>query len=1590
MTDVEDTKLEKDILEYVEKREVSQQRELFFETAIQFNEIKDSILKMYGIDKTNKLYQPYTKGIEDAIKSLIKKRKIIKLLKNGKEIGYRSRSAEITRLLYKLRLKTQKSEYLDVAALKCARKDKIIPAWDKEIIALDRPEIRKFLSEQNILANPYDIDPIGVLVRSLERTKYKNISEFQVEPYRAIAEQLRNPPHGVVITATAGAGKTLSFLLTPLLYTIACALNGIKGTKALFIYPRNALAEDQYRMMGSILSKINLQLKEEFRDIPHLPSPILTIEIDIKATSRIDQNRIYDKLPDFLITNTETLKKRLMYFRTHKALKSIKFVIFDEIHLYYGMTGTNTIFLIRRLQSLLRKYHSHPVFIGASATIAEPRDFCKTLFSLSRKPAHIASETFKPIVSGHTHHIFLRPMATRPSLSVAVDATSCIVHNRRDCLIKERRKASISEANKTICFADSLDTVGAWNQYLSDFEGTKKYKKSPSPNVGYIRYFKPCGKDYCTGYVLTDCPYYRSGSCWTFSLDDGKNILSVNDNKYRGDAIRSSIMTAKSGDIGKELFSDPNMPWFFDTIIASPVLEVGVDIDNVKEILLFKAIKSPSSYRQKTGRAGREIGSESFATSIMSNSPIDNYYFRNYLKLVSGTLAPLPLNDDNIDVASSHLICGIIDFLASEDIDIFSVQYLHAPAKNFSEAKSFIENRKDQIAAYLRGIYNKDAVTNESISVFLKILDKMLDKSLFKLIDFKIDGATPTYVELASRLSGKEGSRHIVSIEEKIKKIQSDLHLQIKDLTFIREKKSALMNVIGEIPPRYRNELEEVLRNIEKLLENVINKEGITEKLKMIIEEIYKEGSEYSHIVTLLRELRDKIGEVNFSEIKEAEKENLQLENINTFITNVREEFQYGIYLDAVLRAHPYLPSPWVPPANLYEHSKKKKVMVRIPYKNPVMEDIDTAFSLLYPGKHSWRYGTPIKVPIGKWPDTGVGEVSISMHNLEFLREVETNILPKENTFNEGKISIYTPKTLNCNQIRTPEGIESSQFPICRICGRAYDGNEYCPHSMSRESTYFSTTLPKGEPLIHSYVRYKDEKKILTAKAPFSKLISSIYFSKKVEVLKILYGFERHVFGDVYRLYYNKLLGNSYTTDGIIYELNNVREKIGYLINNLDKSTLRDLRLMQFAIEFYEFMRSKYFSIWDATTLFKAMILLFIKNRGTPRSYEEIEGILTLSRECPDELTEELNKLYEQRGKDRPKRLGEILQMIKEFKLGNFQNFVKKVYTHTLSHYIYISTMLLLGVNEKEIGCYVDNDKESIIIFDAVDGGNGCAKTLCNIEKSLLSLDVAKNLERVRSEKPFMPSPRDILSFFEELTIGCASAQADFILLKILNDKKDLIKRAEISDDERFKVLMHVKDIYGLGENEITHLDGIIKQKLHVPLSVIPAFDDIFFYSFVPEYIIQNLSEKDKKKILPGYEEMDAREAFGRLYEIVKDALTICTNACPSCLLIPNCTEGMTASKFTLDRRLIEEIMDKIKSDITIDFDGNVISTAKKAAKLLKRDTEFVYIVGSFEQREEILKTAFSLLGQRFNGKFIRLSNLLLYEGKFTTKLEVT
>ena len=83
---------------------------------------------------------------------------------------------------------------------------------------------------------------------------------------------------------------------------------------------------------------------------------------------------------------------------------------------------------------------------------------------------------------------------------------------------------------------------------------------------------------------------------------------------------------------------------FVDVVMASPSLEVGVDLPNLTESIMTKAVRNLASYRQKAGRVGRESLSEAVNLTLATDSTNDLHYYRQPRKLIDrGRLEPVPL-----------------------------------------------------------------------------------------------------------------------------------------------------------------------------------------------------------------------------------------------------------------------------------------------------------------------------------------------------------------------------------------------------------------------------------------------------------------------------------------------------------------------------------------------------------------------------------------------------------------------------------------------------------------------------------------------------------------------------------------------------------------------------------------------------------------------------------------------------------------------------------------------------------------------------------------------------------------------------------
>jgi hypothetical protein len=694
-----------------------------------------------------------------------------------KTAGVRSRTGHIlfSLLNSEARSRTQ-APLRNVSDLKYIRYVKQIPRY---VVDLSDPATRANLDE--ILGFSEVERESGAVVSTALTAiagRFPRISQFQFRSTLQILQMIANPgpESNLVLVADTGGGKSFAYQLPMMLWILAKKMRAyLLGQKrvscsALLVFPRNVLAQDQLDEVTSLAQTIQrqidgLSLPSDFRDFL-----AFRIKKDFGQPSREEVAASYRGRPDIIVTNTEALKRRLMNPVPHQVYRDgIELVLYDEVHLYHGLHGAFVAGLNARLKAVLPNV---PVFVGMSATIARPEKHCQRLFALQARPRLVSDRDDilqKWVVE---HHVILKPRAGRPPLGVAIDATSCLLHNRRDGIASIRNTAP-DDRPKTICFSDSLDTTGRWTRDQNNLEFLEPRAIPPQDFFrGYPFYWRPAsrpnskpsfeqacaacheGKDTFCSF----CEHYQAGRCWWFSQDSGiagswvrvggssfGNLHIPNDN------IRSRRLTAQEVESwrGGSIYDLYRAELFHfigrnrvrldtvdaDNLIATSVLEVGVDFRGVKEIIMFGEIQSPATYKQKSGRGAREGNTTDglFVMTIVPQMPLANFYYRHFWRLVNPTLTPVPLEPSNPDSLKSHAFASVLDYLAKRGVNIFNIIEIKEDQagieEEFERALNLLRHERMGVEQHVREYLLKTGTTDEDI------VGKAVDEAEKLLID---------------------------------------------------------------------------------------------------------------------------------------------------------------------------------------------------------------------------------------------------------------------------------------------------------------------------------------------------------------------------------------------------------------------------------------------------------------------------------------------------------------------------------------------------------------------------------------------------------------------------------------------------------------------------------------------------------------------------------------------------------------------------------------------------------------------------------------------------------------------------------------
>ena len=187
------------------------------------------------------------------------------------------------------------------------------------------------------------------------------------KPYQHQAEAISRALSGadVVMESPTASGKTLAFT-APMLHL----LKQNPGSHAMMIYPMKALAFDQREQIRQICKPLNIESWPYDGD-----------------TGEEARGWLRQRPPQILLPNPEYLNMSFLGSRESwdkhregaKFLRTLQYIVIDEMHEYRGFFGSNMALLLRRFFLYLSRIEARPQVFLSTATCANPREHAESL-----------------------------------------------------------------------------------------------------------------------------------------------------------------------------------------------------------------------------------------------------------------------------------------------------------------------------------------------------------------------------------------------------------------------------------------------------------------------------------------------------------------------------------------------------------------------------------------------------------------------------------------------------------------------------------------------------------------------------------------------------------------------------------------------------------------------------------------------------------------------------------------------------------------------------------------------------------------------------------------------------------------------------------------------------------------------------------------------------------------------------------------------------------------------------------------------------------------------------------------------------------
>jgi DEAD/DEAH box helicase domain-containing protein len=201
------------------------------------------------------------------------------------------------------------------------------------------------------------------------------------------AAQLAHDGHHVVVATGTASGKSLAYQLPAL-----ARLTEDPRACVLYLAPTKALARDQLAAVAA-LADPSVRPAAYDGDTPN---------------EERDWVRRHSR---WIVTNPDMLHRGILpaHQKWSSTLRRVAYVVIDECHAYRGVFGSHVGHVLRRLRRICRRYGAEPVFVLASATVADPAGAASRLVG---EPVEAVTEDGSPR-PGATFALWEPPLTER-------------------------------------------------------------------------------------------------------------------------------------------------------------------------------------------------------------------------------------------------------------------------------------------------------------------------------------------------------------------------------------------------------------------------------------------------------------------------------------------------------------------------------------------------------------------------------------------------------------------------------------------------------------------------------------------------------------------------------------------------------------------------------------------------------------------------------------------------------------------------------------------------------------------------------------------------------------------------------------------------------------------------------------------------------------------------------------------------------------------------------------------------------------------------------------------------------------------------